>query len=124
MRDLARVPGNCARRGKVSSHLALPTEASSPEEQLPLVEQYAQEAMHLAQQTGDQNILARSLDQPWAVQQVRGNMQEADRQTGGIAPDQSSGGLQRLPGQHLCGERAQAYWQGNFPAPSTSMGRD
>ena len=65
------------------------------EEHLPLDEHYAQEALQLAHQTGRSQNPGAESHQPWALShQVRGNLQEADRHLGAVAPDQPTGGLQ------------------------------
>ena len=79
-----------------------------------LEEQYAQEAMHLAQQTGDQHILARSLATLGHVQQVRGDLQEADRHLGASLQISQREGYNDVLAPTLRILSAQAYWQGHF----------
>jgi class 3 adenylate cyclase len=80
MRQLARASGNQHKEGESLCHLVFSHWLKFSEAQLPFMEQYAQEALALAQQTGNQQVLARSLTGLGLVHQVRGNLRESDRQ--------------------------------------------
>jgi predicted ATPase len=60
MHQMARASGNRQKEGEGLGHLAYVHWLTFSEAHTPLVEQYAQEAMQLAQQTGDSQTLARS----------------------------------------------------------------
>ena len=115
MRQLARTSGNPHQEGESLCHLAFAHHQKHSEEQLRLSEQYAQEAMHLAQQTGDQNILARSLTSLGLVHQVRGDLQEADRHLGASLQISRREGYNDALAPTLRILSAHAYWQGHFP---------
>jgi tetratricopeptide (TPR) repeat protein len=79
MRQLARASANPRKEGESLGHLAYVHWLTFSEANTPLLEQYAQEALHLAHQTGDQKTLARSLINLGSVDQVRGHIREADQ---------------------------------------------
>jgi tetratricopeptide (TPR) repeat protein len=78
MRDLAQTLGNPHQEGESLCHLATAHTQKFTEDQLPLVEHYAQEAQQLAQRLGASKILARSLAIRGQVEAWRGNVKEAD----------------------------------------------
>jgi class 3 adenylate cyclase/tetratricopeptide (TPR) repeat protein len=78
MLQLARASGTTQKEGESLCHLALVHFLKLSAEHMPFVEQYAQEAMQLSQRTGDSKVLAKSLTNLGLVEQVRGNLQEAD----------------------------------------------
>jgi hypothetical protein len=59
MRQLARASGNQQKEGESLYHLALAHYLKVSYEQIPFVEQYAQEAMHLSQQTCQMDTIFR-----------------------------------------------------------------
>ncbi len=80
------------------------------------MEQYAQQALELAQQTGNQHVLARSLTGLGLVQQVRGNLRESDRQLeASLQVVSRRAGCHDTLAANLLWLRAHAYWQGDFP---------
>jgi tetratricopeptide (TPR) repeat protein len=113
MRQLARASGNPQKEGESLGHLAFVHWAKFSEDQLPFVEQYAQEAMQLFQQTRDQKILARSLTSLGLVHQWRGNLQEADRKLEESLQISRREGYKDSLAQNLLWLSAHAYWQGN-----------
>ncbi|MGH8067245.1 MAG: adenylate/guanylate cyclase domain-containing protein [Candidatus Entotheonellia bacterium] len=113
MRQLAQASGNPQKEGESLGHLAFVHWAKFSEDQLPFVEQYAQEAMQLFQQTRDQKILARSLTSLGLVHQWRGNLQEADRKLEESLQISRREGYKDSLAQNLLWLSAHAYWQGN-----------
>jgi len=113
MLRLARAMGNRQKEGESLCHLAFAHWLKFSEDQIPFVEQYAQEAMQLLPHTGDQKIQARSLTSLGLVHQVRGNLQEADRQLEESLHISRQGGYKDSLGQNLVWLSAHAYWQGN-----------
>lgn len=79
MCQLARASGHAQKEGESLGHLAYVHWLTFSEAHVPLIEQYGQQALRLARQTGDQKTLARSLIGLGSVDQVRGQMREADR---------------------------------------------
>jgi class 3 adenylate cyclase/tetratricopeptide (TPR) repeat protein len=114
MRHLARASGNPHKEGESLSHLAFAHWGKFSEEQLPFVEQYALEAMQLFQHTRDKKILARSLTSLGLVQQVRGNLQEANRKLEESLQISRQEGYKDCLAQNLLWRGAHAHWQGDF----------
>jgi adenylate cyclase len=79
MGQLARASLNRQKEGESLSHLAYVHWLTFSAQTTPLVEAYAQEALELARQTGDSRSLAQSFVRLGSVDQVRGDMLEADR---------------------------------------------
>jgi tetratricopeptide (TPR) repeat protein len=78
MRQMACAAGDQHKEGESLGHLAYVYWLTFSEAHTPLLEQYAQEALQLARHTGDHKTLARSLINLGAVDQVRGQLREAD----------------------------------------------
>jgi tetratricopeptide (TPR) repeat protein len=114
MRQLARASGNQQKEGESLYHLALAHYLKVSYEQIPFVEQYAQEAMHLSQQTGDQKVLTKSLTSLGLVHQIRGHMQEADAQFHTSLQISRREGYHDSLVQNLLWLGLDAQWQGNF----------
>ena len=114
MRQLARTSGNPRQEGESLYQLASAHHMKQSEEHLRLEEQCAQQAIHLAQQTGDQHILARSLACLGQVQQVQGDLQVADRYLGDSLQISQREGYTEVFAPTLRILSAQAYWQGHF----------
>jgi tetratricopeptide (TPR) repeat protein len=124
MRQLARACGNRGKEGESLSHLALVHLQKFSEEHLTLVEQYAREAMELAQQTGDQRILAQSLASLGLVQQARPEeLPEADRNLEASVEISRREGFKESWCQSLSFLGLQAYWQGHFER-AVKLGRE
>ena len=114
MRQMTRASGNQRKEGESLGHLALAHLQKFSEEHFPLVEQYAQEAMQLSQQTGDQKILAKSLSSLGLVHQARGNLPEADRNLESSLQISRREGFKESWSQSIAFLGIQAYWQGHF----------
>jgi tetratricopeptide (TPR) repeat protein len=115
MRDLARTSGNRQKEGESLSHLANAHFWKLTEGQMPIVEQYAQEALQLSKQTGDHKILARSLTSLGLVHQSRGNLPEANRCMEESLQISRQEAYKDSLVQNLFWLNAQACWQGRFP---------
>ncbi len=81
---------------------------------MPFVEQYAQEAVQLYEKTGDQKIHARALESLGLVEQVRGNLQEADKKFEESLQICRQEGYKDTQAHNLLWLSAHATWQGNF----------
>jgi class 3 adenylate cyclase/DNA-binding winged helix-turn-helix (wHTH) protein/tetratricopeptide (TPR) repeat protein len=79
MCQMARASGNRQKEGESLGHLAYVRWLTFSEAHVPLIEQHGRDALRLARGTGDQKTLARSLIALGSVDQVRGQMREADR---------------------------------------------
>lgn len=115
MCQLARASGNQHKEGESLCHLVFAHWLKFSETQLPFMEQYAQQALELAQQTGDQQVLARSLTGLGLVQQVRGNLRESDRHLEASLQVSRRAGYHDTLAPNLLWLSAHAYWQGDFP---------
>jgi tetratricopeptide (TPR) repeat protein len=114
MRQLARAASNPHKEGESLSHLAFAHWGTFSEAHIPLVEQCALEAMQLFQQTGDQKTLARSLTSLASVDQIRGNLQEADRKLEESLQISRREGYQDSLALNMVWLGAHAHWQGHF----------
>jgi DNA-binding SARP family transcriptional activator/tetratricopeptide (TPR) repeat protein len=79
MRQMASTSGNQRKEGESLFNLATGYYWKGSIEEISFAEEYAQEAVRLAQVTGDQRTLAGSLLSLGLVVQTRGELQEADR---------------------------------------------
>jgi class 3 adenylate cyclase/tetratricopeptide (TPR) repeat protein len=113
MRQMARASGNPQKEGESLGHLAFVHWGKFSEEQIPFVEQYAQEAMQLFERAGDLKILARSLTSLGLVDQVRGNLREADRKLEESRQISRREGYKDSLSQNLLWLSAHAHWQGD-----------
>jgi len=114
MRQMARASGNQRKEGESLGQLALAHLHKMSEKHIPFVEEYAQEAMQLAQQTGDQNILAKSLSCLAMVHGARGNLIEADKNLEASLQISRREGFKESSSLSLALLGIQAYWQGHF----------
>jgi tetratricopeptide (TPR) repeat protein len=114
MLDLSRTTGNKKKEGESLCHLTYSHFSKFSEDQVPFIEQYAQEALQLSQQTGDQKIFAKSLLNLGLMHQWRGNLSEADRKLEESMQICRREGYKDSLAQNLLWLNAQAYWQGNI----------
>src|SRR5262249_46431066 len=114
MRQMARTSGHQRQEGESLFHLADVHHLKPADEHRLLEERCAQEAIQLAQQTGDQKILAMSLDALGRVHQVRGNLHEADRHHGVALQISQREGYTDTVASLLRSLGMQANWQGHF----------
>jgi tetratricopeptide (TPR) repeat protein len=110
MRQIARASGNQHKEGESLCHLALAHWSTFAAEQLPFVEQYAGEAFQLAQRTGDQKILARSLTSLGSIDIWRGNLQAAEQKLDTSLRISRREGYPDALSPGLMWRGAQAYW--------------
>ena len=123
MLQMARESGNRIQEGESLIHLAFAHSQKFSEEHIPFVEQYAQEAMQLAHQTRDQQILAKSLSSLGLVYQARGELQKADRNLEESLKISRREGFKEASSQSVSFLGLQAYWQGDFKR-AVSFGRE
>jgi class 3 adenylate cyclase/tetratricopeptide (TPR) repeat protein len=123
MRQIACASGNKRKEGESLGHLALAHLEKLSEEHFPFVEQYAQAAIQLSQQTGDQKILAKGLSSLGIVNQASGNLIEADRNLEASLKISRREGFKESSSQSMSFLGLQAYWQGHFER-AVSFGRD
>jgi class 3 adenylate cyclase/tetratricopeptide (TPR) repeat protein len=123
MRQMAHQSSNQHKEGESLCRLAFAHFQTFSEAHVPLVQQYAQEALQLSQQTGDQTIQARSLAILGSVDQARGSLYEAERKFEASLQISRQGGYQDSLASTLMFLSAQSYWQGNFQ-PAIHLGRE
>jgi tetratricopeptide (TPR) repeat protein len=123
MRQMARGSDNLQKEGESLSYLAYVHWLAFSETHTPLVEQYAQEALQLAHQTGDQRILASSLISLGSVDHVRGHLPEADRKFSEALQISRREGCQDSLAHALVFRCMVAYEQGKFQA-ATQLGQE
>ena len=111
---LARSCGDQQKEGEALCHLAFAHWSMFAEEHAPFAEQCGQKAFALAQQIGDQRILAKSLTSLGIMHQWRGNLQEATRRLETSVQISRREGYRASVGQNLLWMSAQANWQGDF----------
>jgi tetratricopeptide (TPR) repeat protein len=114
MRQLARASANPQMEGESLYQLAYVHWLTFSGEKIPLVERYAQEALALARQTGDGKILAQSLVRLGSVDQVRGNLPEADRKFNHALQVSRREGYRDSLAQSLDYLCMQGYLQGDY----------
>ena len=114
MHQLAHASGQVHQEGISLCHLAFAYYHMQSDEQLPLIEHYAQEAQHLAQRLGDTHILAQSLTALGSVAVNRGQVEEAEQHfAASLQLSRREGDNAGLP-RTLRFLSSLAYWQGHF----------
>jgi tetratricopeptide (TPR) repeat protein len=121
--DLACTVGNQQKEGESLCHLAHAHYLKLATDLIPFVAKYAQEALHLSQRTRDQKILARRLMSLGLVDQVRGDMQQADSKLAAALRITQREGYQDALAHNLLYLSMQAYWKGNFQC-AISLGQE
>lgn len=114
MRQIAKAVGNAHKEGEALCHLAYVHWMKLREDQMPFVEQYAQEALQLAHHTGNRHLLAQSLTRLGMLHQTRGNLHEANRHMEESLQMSRDDGYTDSLAQNLLWLNMQAYWQGRF----------
>jgi DNA-binding SARP family transcriptional activator len=113
VRRIAQNTGNAQKEGESLCQLAYTHWLTFAEDQMPLVEQYAQEATGHFAQSGDQRILARSLTMLGAVDQVNRKIADAGHKLEeALSVSRKTGDKETLV-QTLSFLCLQSYLQGN-----------
>ena len=112
MLEIAREAGDRLREGEALADLAFEYWATFSSEFIPDVRRFAEEAWAIAQETGDPRVQARSLTYLACVQQVEGNLVEADRKFEESLRLSQAGGFKDVMTQNLVWLGADAYWRG------------
>ena len=114
MLELARASMNRLKEGESLCRLSRAHQMTFSEEAMPFVEQYAQEAFELAQQTGNQTILAMSLAELGHLDAKHGDLPEADRKFEVALQISRQEGHKDSLVLLLFALSRQANWQGDF----------
>jgi len=114
MLEVARAAGDRRGEGEALVDLALVHWATFSMEHLPHVKRCAEEAVRIAQEIGDQRVLARSLWGLGLVDQLDGKLHEADRKMEESLRISQAGGFKNIivPNQVWLG--GHANWRGEF----------
>ena len=114
MRGAAREAGDLQNEAEALSQIAYCYFLKMGDDHIPAMEQCAKEALTLAEKTGDQNILSRSLTTLGIVHETRGELaaaiQKLEASRAICLKEDYKGALV----QNLFHLGQQAYWQGNF----------
>lgn len=116
MAGCARAAGHLQKEGEGLCQLAYIYWLTFSAANTPLVADYAGQAQRLALQTGDQHILAQSLIQLGAVDQVHGQMAEADEKFAQALAISRRGEHKGALGHALVFSCMQSYLQGEYAA--------
>lgn len=114
MRQLARISGDQHKEGESLCRLARVHQMTFSEEAMPFVTQYAQEALHLAQQIGNQKVVAMSLTELGHLDAKHGDLPEADRKFEAALQISRQEGHKDALVLLLFALSRQANWQGDF----------
>ncbi len=116
MRRLAKASNDARMEAESLSHLAYCHFVKMGDDQIPFMEQYALEARALSEQTGDQNILSKSLAILGVVHETRGNLVESSRILEQSMEICRREGYKDALVQNLFHLGQQAYWSADFSA--------
>ena len=111
---LARSCGNRQKEGEGLCHLAFAHWGMFAQEHAPFAEQYGQEAYKLAQEIGDERILAKSMTSLGFMHQWHGNLDQAAKRLETSLQISRRNGYGGSVSQNLLWLSVQANWQGNF----------
>ena len=116
MVEAAHAAGNLQKEGEGLCQLAYIYWLTFSAANTPHVAEYAGRALQLAQQTGDQRILAQSLIQLGSVDQVQGHVTEADEKFAQALAISRREDHKGALGHALVFSCMQAYLQGKYPS--------
>ena len=114
MRDTARNGGDLQNEAEALSQIAYCYFLKMGDDHIPAMEQCAKDALRLAEKTGDQSILSRSLTTLGIVHETRGELAEAIEKLEASRAICLKEGYKGALVQNLFHLGQQAYWQGNF----------
>jgi tetratricopeptide (TPR) repeat protein len=114
MRQTASAAGNQQKEGESLFRLADAHYWKLSDKDVPIAEQYGQEAVRLAQLTGDQRTAARYLTSLALVDQTRGRVQEADRKLEESLQISRREGYKDAMSENLRWLGTQAYLSGEY----------
>jgi len=114
MRRLAHDAGDVHNEAEALCQLAYCHFLKMDDDQIPVMEAFAQEALDLTKDTGDQNILSRGLTTLGIVHETRGQLPEAIEKLERSTDICRREGYHHALVQNLFHLGQQAYWQGDF----------
>jgi len=115
MLEVARSAGDRRGEGEALADMAYAHWMTFSSEHIPYTQRYAEEALAIARETGDQRVLAKSLSYLGSVDQVHGNLTDADRKLGEAVRIGEAGGFRDIVLVSQMWMGAHANWRGDFP---------
>jgi predicted ATPase/class 3 adenylate cyclase len=116
MLELARAAGDTLAEGEALVELALAHYLTASSEHIPAATTCANAALGIAEQTGDERILARSLCYLGLIDQVDGKLHEGDSKFSRSLEISERRGYQDMVSQNLAWLSLHANWRGEFDA--------
>ena len=123
MRQAAQDAEQSQKEGESLCHLSFAHWLKFSEAELPFIERYAQEALDIARETGDQKTHARALISLGFVPQVRGDLDESDRYHAAALEISRHEGYPDTRASSLLWLSAHSYWRGDFTR-AQQLGRE
>jgi tetratricopeptide (TPR) repeat protein len=115
MLEVARAAGDRHGEGEALVDLALEHYMTFASENMPLTKRLAEEALAIAEQTGDHPVLAKARTYLAFLDQVEGNLVSADRFLEESLRISEAEGLKESIAQNVMWLSAHAEWRGDFP---------
>ncbi len=114
MLEIARRAGDRRGEGEALVELALGHWLTLASEHMPAATRFAEEALAIAQSTGDEYVLARSLSYLGLIDQVDGKLMEGDRKLTESLRIAEARGFKDMVAQNLTWLSAHANWRAEF----------
>ncbi len=114
MLRVAKVVGDIQMEAQSLSHLAYSHFLKMGDDHIPVMENYALQALELAKKTGDPSTLSKSLSILGIVSETRGDLLEAERKLEESLSISRREGFQSTRVRTLFHLGQQAYWQADF----------
>jgi tetratricopeptide (TPR) repeat protein len=114
--ELARVAGDRHAEGEALVELALSHWLTFSTPRVPAAKRYAEEALAMAEETGDERVLARAMSYLGLIAQVGGDLTDGDRKLARSLEIAERRGLPQMVAQNLVWLGAHANWRGEFHA--------
>ncbi len=121
MVELARSAGDRRNEGAAIAQLAFAHWATMSADHVADVERYAEEAIGIAREVGDEEVLARSLQSLALVQQMHGRLEDADEKFAEALRISEARGLNALAMPSRMYLAAHMEWRGDFPRALTML---
>jgi tetratricopeptide (TPR) repeat protein len=120
MLDLARAAGDRRSEGEALLDLVFSYWDTFPWEHIPQTPRFAEEALAVAREIGDQHMLAKSLSHLGLIDQVHGNLAEGDRKYEESLRIGELGGFTDVISQDLWSLGSHANWRGARPRQTSA----
>jgi len=114
--ELARAGGDQHMEGEALVELALSHWLTFSTPHVPHAKRYAEEALTMAERTGDEHVLARAMSYLGLVNQIDGELRDGDRKLARSLEISERLGLPQMVAQNLVWLGAHANWRAEFDA--------